>query len=620
MNPAREQIKVRILILAGICMLFAGALFYRFYTVQIIRHDELLKKALKSYTSSTGQKRQRGKILDRNGEVFAGNLPKISVSCSPYSIVDEPFVHLEKSLKAGVRESLPRLREKRRRAVAEILASTFGGKSAGEYYRELAPWEERNGKKVKRNYLVIDKAADPKAVRKFKEAMAAEDLHLGGFVFDDIYVRYYPKGRMLANVIGFANVGRDGTMEHGGLEKALGANLRAEDSSRTIQRSGDGSQLAYGDHRVDVAGHDGDDIYLTISEPVQAILEDELDKVVEEHHPWRVYAIIVEPSTGNILAMSQRPNFDPQDMSTAKEFGFANAIAGNAYEPGSVMKPFFIAKAIDEGVITPESVIDCGNSSKWYYGGFPLNDPRGYGMMTPGGILKKSSNIGTAKVALMMGDDMVWQTLHDFKFGKVSGLPFSPESRGILPRFPFRDKVTITRVPIGYAEQVTILQLARAYCAIANRGKMPHLRLLDRRLDAKSGKIVEYPFLPQEQILKHPETFDHLREMLISVTAHDGTGKRAAIPGYEVAGKTGTSSVVINKVPSKEWYRASFCGFVPARDPKLVMVITVEGLHASSNKYGGGAVAAPVFNRAMSRVLRLHNIQPDFPEQLKKAK
>ena len=143
MNQALAQIRRRIFVLIGVCILFAGALACRFYNVQITRHDELLEKARSSYTADTGIKRQRGKILDFDGEVFAGNVPRISVTCSPYSIVDEPFIHLEKSLKAGVREKLPVLRDTRRRKVAGILAQCFGGLSEAEYYAELAPWEER---------------------------------------------------------------------------------------------------------------------------------------------------------------------------------------------------------------------------------------------------------------------------------------------------------------------------------------------------------------------------------------------------------------------------------------------------------------------------------------------
>ncbi|MBE6389490.1 MAG: penicillin-binding protein 2 [Lentisphaerae bacterium] len=623
MNPALTPVKRRIWLLCAVCIVLAIALSCRFYVIQIRRHDELYQKAQNWYTASKDKMKQRGKIFDADGNLLVGNMPKIHVVCSPYSVVEEPFVHLEKSLKPGVREKLPGLRENRRRMVAFLLSKCFD-KSAVEFYHALSPWREvRNadGKTVrrKRQRLVIDKAADPEAVKRFKELMKEKKLNLGGFVFENIYIRYYPKGRMLANVIGFANVGKDIHAERGGLELAVGKDLRAQGSTETFQRSGDGRALAYGESRVDVAGYDGDDIYLTVREPVQAVLEDELNRAFAETGASFVYAAIADPRTGDILAISQRPNFDPGDPGTIKSGNFANAIAGNAYEPGSVMKPFTVAKALDEGVITPQSIIDCGKTSSWYYGGHRLSDPRGYGDMPPGGVLKKSSNIGTAKIALMMGDEMVYQMFRDFRFGVKSGLPFTSESRGRLPRYPFRDKVTVTRAPIGYSVQVTALQLLRGYCAIANGGKMPELRLLDRRVSADSGEVENYPRKEAERVLKHPETFSALTEMLISVTAPDGTGRRARIPGFDVAGKTGTSQMVVNGSYSGAPYRASFCGFVPARRPELVMIITFEGLDPKKD-HGGGNVAAPVFQKVMSRVLKLLNIAPDYPEQLGKEK
>lgn len=622
MNPALSKSLGRIIILAAVCLLFAGALSYRFYVIQITRHAELYQKATKSYTASSEEVRQRGKIFDRDGNLLVGNMPKVYMICSPYSVVNEPFIHLEKSLRPGDREKMPRLQEARRRKVAAVLASVFG-RSEEEFYAELAPMREIKAadgsvKTVKNQHLVIAKAADGGAVARFKAEMEARDLHLGGFKFEDIYIRHYPKGPMLANIIGYANIGKDLNSELGGLEFHLGEYLRPRNRSTTIERGRGGTTLSYGVTAVE-EGYDGDDIYLTISEPVQAILEEELDRVAAETGARQIYAVIVDPRSGDILAMSQRPNFDLRDISSVAKGSFANALAGNAYEPGSVMKPFTVAKALDEGVITPASIIDCGNYSQWRYGGHTLTDPRGYGEMTPGGVLQKSSNIGTAKIALMMGDAMVWQMLNDFKFGTRTGLPFKPESRGRLPRYPFQDMVTVTRAAIGYAEQVTPLQLARGYCAIANGGYMPQLRLLDRCRDGKNGKISKFPSPPPEKILNRKETFAELTEMLISVTAPSGgTGRRARIPGYEVAGKTGTSQMVINGAYSKEWYRASFCGFVPARRPELVMVITVEGL-PRDKEHGGGNVAAPVFQRTMSRVLRLLNVRPDHPEELKKV-
>ena len=546
-------------------------------------------------------------------------------------MVREPFAHLEKSLKPGIRESIPRRRENRRRKVASLLAQHFG-RSEKEFYDILEPFVPRRGAdgkprrdgsgKVimrKNHHFVLDKAAEPETVSRFKAAMKEADLHLGGFRFENIFVRHYPKRRMLSNALGYANIGKDIQAEQGGLEKTIGRELRAEDSSETYQRSGDGNMLSYGESMVNVAGHDGNDVYLTIREPVQAILEEELDKAAVEFPSESIYAVIVDPRTGNILAISQRPNFDPHDQSSFSNANLSNRIAVNAYEPGSVMKPFTIGKALDWGVITPHTVIDCGSSRDWYYGGRRLSDFRGYGEMPPGGILKKSSNIGTAKVALMMGDEKVYKMLQTYKFGKRTGLPFASESRGRLPRYPFRDKVTVTRAPIGYAIQVTALQLARGYCAIANKGMMPELRLLDRRKISATGEFEEYPYAEAVKVFDRQETAAELTEMLISVTAPDGTGKRAAIPGYEVAGKTGTSQKISwDPVTRKPFYgnsyRATFCGFVPARRAELVMVITFDGV--SGANHGGGNVAAPVFQRTMSRVLQLLNVQPDDPEAL----
>ncbi len=633
MNSRLSQVKIRILVLSAVCLLLAGALGYRFYQVQIVRHAELLKKARRGYTARKVEIKQRGKIYDVDGNLLVGNLPKIYVTCSPYSVVIEPFAHMEKSLKPGVREKVPHRREQRRRKVAALLARCFGGKFH-EFYQALEPVvvckDSRNqplidkeGKVItrKNQHYVVEKSADPAMVAKFKEAMKNADLHLGGFRFENVFARHYPKGRMLANVIGYANTGKDINSELGGLERTIGEQLRSEPGREVYQRARGGSTLSYGESRVLAEGYDGDDVYLTVKEPIQSILEEELDAAAQEFPAESIYAVIVDPRTGNILAMSQRPNFDPGDIETLTNASLSNKIAVNAYEPGSVMKPFTIAKALDYGVITPETVIDCGSSRDWYYGGHRLSDFRGYGEMTPGGILKKSSNIGTAKVALMMGDEKVYQMLKTFKFGTKTELPFASESSGKLPRYPFQDKVTVTRAPIGYAIQVTALQLARGYCALANGGMMPALRLLDRCRKAGSGEFAEYPYQKMVRVLDNPATAAAVVDMLVSVTAKDGTGKQAAIEGYEVAGKTGTSQKLSwDPVRRKNYYgthyRATFCGFVPARHPELVMVVTFDGV--SGSRHGGGNVAAPVFRKTMSRVLRLLNVTPDFPEKLEK--
>ncbi len=623
--------------------MLAAAILWKFYVLQIKRHDELFQKAQHRYTYTSVVKNQRGRIFDANGSLLVGNMARVAVECSPYAVVHEPFNHLEKSLRPGVRESLPARREARRRLMAKILASHFKASEA-EFYELLAPFvprKDKNGKPltdangnvlVRRNMFVriaprvvrgkeVESAADSGQVNRFQAALKANRISSSGFSFQNVYVRYYPKGRMLANTLGYAKTGVETTSELGGLEQKLGRDMRPEDLITRDERSRSGAYLGYGESGIVEKGRDGNDIYLTIREPVQAILEEELDIAMQEFNVESIYAVIADPRNGNIMAISQRPNFDPGDPETITNAALTVRYAVNGYEPGSVMKPFTIGKAMDWGVITPETIIDCGSNRTWIYAGRPLKDFRGYGKMTPGGILQKSSNIGTAKVALMMGESRVRQMLQTFGYGTRTGLPFANETRGRIPKLPFPDKLTITRAPIGYSVQTSVLQLTRAYCALANGGLMPQLRLIDRRRNSETGKVVREPYKPLTRTFENPAVVKDLVEMLISVTSPGGTATRAAIKGYEVAGKTGTSrklsrDPVSGKLRYGNEYCATFAGFVPARNPRLVMVITFD--RVSGARHGGGNVAAPVFGRTAERVLQFLNVPPDFPEKLEK--
>ena len=638
-----RSVRIRILVIAGIFLVLTGAIVWRYYVLQIVRHQELKDKAAKRVTATMVIQKQRGRIFDFSGNLLVGNMPCVAVVCSPYDAVHEPFTHLEKSLRPGVRESLPGRREERRRLLARLLAENFNGTEAG-YYELLAPMRQRKDGKgnpvfgpdgqpvMRKNHFVriaprfeggreVMAAVSQEKAAAFKAALAQNKLSTAGFSFENIFVRDYPKGRMLSNVLGYANVGVEGTSALGGVEQKLDPAISSRQQVVHYERNRSGAQLSYGISTIEESGRDGDDIYLTIVEQVQSILEEELDAAMTEVPVESIYAVIVDPRSGNILALSQRPNFNPMDPKTVTNSALTARFAVNAYEPGSVMKPFTIGKALDWGVISPNTLIDCGSSRTWFYAGRPLKDFKGYGMMPPGGILKKSSNIGTAKVALLMGEEKVARMLRTFKFGTPTGLPFSSESKGQVPKYPFPNKLTVTRAPIGYSMQTSILQLARAYCALANGGMMPELRLIDRRRNAQTGKLVIEPYRPRTQTFENPAIVRELVEMLISVTAPDGTGKQAAIPGYEVAGKTGTSQKLVKDPATGKWgygnvYCASFAGFVPARNPRLVMIISFD--RVTGPRHGGGNVAAPVFKRTMSKVLRALNVPPDFPEKLER--
>ena len=618
MNPLRS-VQLKLLACAVVSLLVMLAISWRFGVVQILRHEEFAKKAAKGRTDTKVIKKERGRILDADGNLLVGNLPRVEVTCAPYGVVCEPFNHLKKSLKKGDRESIQRLQLERRREVAELLTEYFG-RADIDYYKALKPLNQRRTgdgrwEWLPNRYLLVAPAATVEQCDAFKAELAKRKISAKSFTFLDFYTRHYPKGRMLANVLGYANVKAGNSSALAGLEVKLDRKLRSADEKMTYEHDVSGQSLGDGKESIIAKGSDGIDTYLTVREEIQSILEEELDAAMDEFNPQAIYAVIVDPRTGNILAISQRPNFDPGDRKTITNASLTLSLAANSYEPGSVMKPFTVGKALDWGVITPDTIIDCSVSPQGYR---PLTDARVYGEMTPGGVLKKSSNIGTAKIALMLGEERAGNVFKTFKFGVRSGLPFPSESRGVvtLPQNPRRrDKNIITRAPIGYAVQVSILQLARAYCALANGGMMPELRLIDHYVDPDDKKI-PVPAKPPVQTFENLNALKNLVEMLISVTAKDGTGRRAAIPGYEVAGKTGTSKKLVNGGYSEKFFCASFAGFVPARNPQFVMVLTFDGV--SGPRHGGGNVAAPVFQKTMSRVLQLMNVPPDFPDQLDK--
>jgi len=625
MNLTLRQIKIRVLCIALLWFAFLGLFIYRCYHVQIKRHDEFLKKAQERYTTSARRGGKRGEIFDRDGKLLVSNVPRITIACSPYSCVYEPYVRLENSRRRGVKESLPGRREKRRQVLSTFLAKEFG-KTPEEFYRKLTPFvpvrdskggfvrnEDGSLAMKKNHFLLLEREATPEFAAAFREKLKKIDLDYAsaGFVFKDIYIRNYPQGRLLANVLGFTNVEKDVDVAKSGLEKFLSSAIEPDIGEIIYERARNGIPLSYGIQQLK-EGHNGNDIYLTISEPVQAILEEELDAAYEKWKPEVLYAMIAEPSTGNILALAQRPNFDPNDRSTFTKENMTVRIASDSYEPGSVMKPFTVGKALDWGFTTPDAEIDCGGRT-WFYGGRALTDTHDYGVLTIGGIIQKSSNIGTAKLALSMGDERINKVMKTFRFGERTGLPFRPESRGRVPRINSRiDKLAITRVPIGYNISVSPFQLVRAYCALANGGMMPELRLLDRVRNAENGEMETMPLKPMVRTFDNPAALKQLVEMMITVTRKGGTATRASIPGYEVAGKTGTSRKYIPGKGYSENYYASFVGFVPARDPKLVMLVTFDSPKGSIY---GGTVAAPVFKQTMERTLRYMNIPSvDFAE------
>ena len=555
------------------------------YHIQITRHDELYSKAKRMYTAVKTREGIRGEIFDYNGNLLVGNIPVVDVYCDPSLVGDE--------------------------AQCQKIAQYFANRAGCDYdliYRRLMDKEivtyseETQEKRVRiRRFAVIEKGIEFNLGQQLKNETA--ELKFKGLMFKNTFRRSYPKGRMLANILGFSSIDNDKLKAVMGLEKTFDEQMQSTDSTLVYERGRDGRIVSYSMSELE-DGHSGYDIYLTVQEPIQAILEEELDKLYEKSRPIAAYAVMADPFTGNILAIAQRPTYDPNDRSTMDPQAYLNRIASDVMEPGSIMKPFVIASALDMGIITPDTLIDCGEGI-WYYGGKPLRDSHRIGLVPVTEVVKQSSNIGTAKIALMMGEENLDRTLRAFGFGKKTGLPLKPETSGIFRPINKWDKLSITRFCIGQGIAASPLQLVQAYCMLANGGYPISLRLVDRLDNGESEK--RFPTEVGPCFFKRPETYHEILSMMKKVTEPGGTATRAAVPGYYVASKTGTSEKFIDGAYRKK-YVASFCGFVPADRPKFVLLVTCD---EPQGGYYGGAVAGPTFSAIAERTLKYLHIPPD---------
>lgn len=596
MSNNNGAIRIRMSLLIALLAFVPVLLIGRLYYVQIHDHDRYLKKARQTYTTKKQTSGKRGEIFDCHGNLLAGNAPCVHITADPSHFRNDAA----------------------RTKMAYILAKHLPG-TLEEYRYALRPVRQRRGKdgrlKFKADgtpdtytarYAMLERNVSLENAEKIRKAVSVNKLPR--LYLTEDYMRTYPKGSMLSNVLGYTNVVNDEDIPQGGLEKKFNKTMIAENGKEIFERTRGGTPLDYGLHQSQ-ACKDGKNIYLTISEPIQAILEEALDEAYAKWTPKTIYAALVDPKTGNILAMAQRPTFNPNDRTTFRPEAARARIAEDMLEPGSIMKPFSIGKALDWKVVTPDTMIDCENG-RWMYMGRPLTDSHAYDQLSVAQVIQKSSNIGTAKVALLLGKERVYEALRMFGFGTKTKLPFAIEMAGkVLP--PQRwDGLTITRMPIGYSVQVTPLQMLRAYCALANNGLLPELRLIDRIVDPATGQETKFDIAQPVQMFERPDAHRQLVDMMTLVTQKGGTARKAAIPGYEVAGKTGTSrKYVAGHGYAAGKYFASFVGFVPARDPAFVMLVTVDEPKGASY---GGTVAGPTFTKVGAQVLKLMNIPPDL--------
>ena len=565
------------------CVLFAF-LAYHLYGVQIRRHDELYAKAREKYTIETKKENVRGEIFDRDGNLLVGNSPVGSIVADPCGIE----------------------KENECRETAAFLAKELQLPES-EIYQKLSTKSfivtDKNGKKTKRKkrYVLLKKDIPFEIYEQNRDNIAKAKIR--GISCQVSLKRTYPKATMLANILGFTTIDRDKVTARSGLEKSFDRNMSSVASKVKYERSRDGKPLVFGEISRQ-NGHDGYDLYLTIREPLQAILEEEIDKMMAASKAAHAYMVMADPYTGDILAVAQRPTFDPNDRSQLKSNVMGNPIVEMAFEPGSIMKPFAVSGALDMGIVRPDTIIDCENGL-WTYAGKKLRDTHKIGRITVAEVIKESSNIGTAKIAVEIGEPRLQNLLSSFGFGQRTGAPLRPETIGQFYKNP--TKISITRYPIGQGLSVSPLQMVRAYCMLANGGRQVKLRFVDRIVHA-DGTVEKIPVELGKKIFRRPETTSEILAMMRLVTEPGGTGTAAAVRGYHVAGKTGTAQKVVNGRYSNKVHTSSFVGIVPASRPRFVLLVTAD--EPQGAQYGG-TVAGPYFSSAAERTLKYLRETPE---------
>lgn len=544
------------------------AFSFRLVHLSIARHDEFAGLAAQKNSIRQTIHARRGLIVDRNGELLAENAPIRTV------IVDGSHVENPRKL-------------------AEIAAP----------FLEMEVDELTEKFSTTRKYLVVRHGVAAGRVIELQKALQANRMR--GLYFEHDFRRVHPNGSMLAHVLGFLDHTREGVQ---GIELSMQEYLRGEDGFRHIERDRTGRELVVyrGQER---APRDGMNVHLTIDMDLQSIVEEELDAAVSELKPKTAIAILMDPKTGDILAMANRPAFHPDAIAEADPEQMKNRAIIDMVEPGSIFKIVPIGGALNEGIVTNETRIHC-EGGRFAYGGKILRDHHAYGLMTPHDIMVKSSNIGCAKLALKMGDDLFYEYVKRYGFGERTGVELPGEIAGMVNPPARWDKLTITRMPMGHAVAVTPLQMVMAMGAVANGGKLMAPHIVKAVSDSEGNIIREFPPTVVREVV-NPETAALLNEALAEVVTPRGTAILAKVDGFRVAGKTGTAQKVDPKggyTPGK--YVVSFVGYMPVEEPAFVGIVMIDDASIPSNLNYGGLVAAPIFSRIADRAARHLDLQP----------
>jgi cell division protein FtsI/penicillin-binding protein 2 len=555
--------------------LFSGFVARLIY-LQVIKHDEYAALAAEKHVYKHVIYAERGTILDANNDVLAHNVPVENVVSDATHVND-------------------------RDAVVALVSAGLGLSS-----KQLA--EKLNSE---RRYIVIKREVPESVAGALREKLRARNLR--GIYFEHDATRMYPNGSMLCHVIGFTDFEHHGIQ---GVEASMDEYLHGQDGYRYIERNPTGQEIVLyrGQER---APRNGYQVHLTVDLNLQNIVENEIDAAMAEYRPQKATIILMRPQTGEILAMANRPNFDLNLRSEAKPEEMKNRAIIDMMEPGSTFKIVAAAAVLNEHKLRPDSTIFCENGL-WNFGGAALHDHRAFSDLSVRDILIKSSNIGAAKLALSVGEQKFYEYIRRFGFGERTGIELPGEINGVIRPPRSWSKISITRIPMGHEIGVTPLQMTAAMATIANGGKLITPRIV-KSITTSDGKTISSlsPVVLRQVI--SPETARQIGDALRGVVSDRGTAAAAAVPGFTIAGKTGTAQKVDPQGGyEKGKYIVSFSGYLPAEHPVFVGIVVLDDAQTSKPELNyGGLVAGPIFSRIAERAARYLDLEPH--EEIRKA-
>jgi len=546
--PGWRSRTLLVLLLAGFAVLVGRAVY-----LQGLNNDFLQKKGDARYGRVIELSATRGMITDRNREPLAISTPVESVWASPADVDISP-------------EQMKRLSQ-----LLEL--------DAGEIHKHLAD--------SSREFVYLKRHLPPEQAAKIVE------LNVTGIFLQREYRRYYPGSEYFAHLIGFTDIDDQGQEA---LELAFDSQLAGKAGSRRVIKDRLGRIVE--DVESVRAPQQGRDLALAVDAKIQYLAYRELKNAVDANHAKAGGIVVLDVETGEVLAMANLPSYNPNNRGKLEPRRTRNRAVTDLFEPGSTLKPFTVATAIESGAYKPESVIQTG-SGQLMIGSATIHDAHPDGALTVSQVIQKSSNVGAAKIALSLPAEQMWDMFSKVGFGAQPHSGFPGEVSGKLRAYASWRPIEQATMAYGHGLSLSLLQLARAYLIFATDGEIKPVTVVKLDAPAESTRVIS------------ADTALKVRKMLELVVQPGGTAPRAQITGYRVAGKTGTAHKLDGATYAPNKYVSSFIGFAPASAPRLIVAVMID--EPGTGQYYGGTVAAPVFSSVMAGSLRLLGVKPDAP-------